>query len=79
MSGFLEELETRRAGKGLSVEAFARSLQVSEPTYSRIRRGLYPPSARFIKGALRLYPELAEIVAMESRDEASETSEEGAA
>lgn len=64
----MEALDDRRRREGLTNAAFARRLGVSEATYSRARRGLMPVGRLLTAGALRLYPELAVVLAIDARE-----------
>lgn len=68
MDKLVEALEKRRAAAGVPAVEFARRLGVSEATYSRVRRGSLPAGRRFIRGAIRAFPELAVVLAIEASE-----------
>ena len=67
MDRFVEVLEERRQRADRSAREFADLIGVSESTYSRVRGGKILPGRRFIHGAIRAFPELAVVLAMEER------------
>lgn len=71
MKQFIAALEARRIREGMTIREFGFMLGVSEGAWSRVRSGSRGPGRRVILGGLRLYPELASVLADDVRNGAS--------
>lgn len=60
------ELQSRRVAEGISNNQMARKLGLDPTHWSRICRGKQAVGAKLIFGALRVYPDLANVLARDS-------------
>lgn len=58
MNKLVDQLEDIRKGRGLSQEALAHTIGVTTTHYNRICRGKQALTLRFVRRAVKVFPEL---------------------